>query len=66
MNQDSSAQDSAPATQEHQWEVTDNQGHSMECTACEETWYLFNEENIDPDGPCQGRPLESAGQDSAN
>jgi hypothetical protein len=31
----------------HEWEPTDNQGHSMECTKCGKPWNIYMDEVIE-------------------
>lgn len=45
----------------HDWEVTDNQGHSMECNNCGEPIYFFDNErwNELQEGECRGYPVKT-------
>lgn len=47
------------ANKKHEWEVTDNQGHSMQCSNCELSIYFEEGEHWDEniDAQCPGKPL---------
>jgi hypothetical protein len=44
----------------HEWEATDNQGYSMECTVCEIHWSIYDEDSVNADTDlCPGAPVRN-------
>ena len=43
------------AETEHEWAVTDSQGHAMQCLLCEKNIYFGDESWDSIDAPCPGR-----------